>query len=167
MNISQIISISIEYGIRVILVVLLFVITKRMANFAKNRVRSYVQTIQDDDVRFALSKIVAATIYFVSGLIMLNILGVDVTLLTAMAGVGGLAITFATKDVASNIVAGIMIFLDKPFSIGDEIEVKGERGVVENITIRATILKNESGNVYIPNTILVTNPVKNYGKYTK
>ena len=62
----------------------------------------------------------------------------DITSLIAGLGIAGIALGFAAKDTLSNIVAGIFIFWDKPFYIGDLVEIEDEYGEVQNITLRTT-----------------------------
>lgn len=75
-------------------------------------------------------------------------------------GIGGIAIGLAFKDIFENFMAGIMIMIRKPMSIGDVIEVDGVQGRVEEITIRDTYLRQLSGElVLLPNSLLFTHPV--------
>lgn len=75
-------------------------------------------------------------------------------------GIGGIAVGLAFKDIFENFMAGIMIMIRKPMSIGDVIEVDGVQGRVEEITIRDTYLRQLSGElVLLPNSLLFTNPV--------
>jgi small conductance mechanosensitive channel len=77
--------------------------------------------------------------------------------LIQLLGVGGVAIGFAFRDVLQNFLAGIILLLSAPFKIGDEIEFSGQKGEVEDIQIRATLLRAEDGRrVVIPNTNLFT-----------
>src|SRR5262249_42789469 len=77
--------------------------------------------------------------------------------LIQLLGIGGVAIGFAFRDVLQNFLAGIILLLSAPFRIGDEIEFSGQKGEVEDIQIRATLLRAEDGrSVVIPNTSLFT-----------
>lgn len=77
--------------------------------------------------------------------------------LIQLLGISGVAIGFAFRDVLQNFLAGIILLLSAPFRIGDEIEVSGQKGEVEDIQIRATLLRAEDGRrVVIPNTNLFT-----------
>lgn len=80
--------------------------------------------------------------------------------LLAGLGLGSVAIGFAFKDIFENFFAGMLILFRQPFSIGDHVEVDGIEGVVENITIRDTLVRQTDGQpVVIPNSILFKNPV--------
>ncbi len=75
-------------------------------------------------------------------------------------GLGSVAIGFAFKDIFENFFAGMLILFRQPFQIRDHIEVDGIEGVVENITIRDTLVRQTDGQpVIIPNSVLFKNPV--------
>jgi len=84
------------------------------------------------------------------------------SLLTA-AGVIGIVVGFAVKDVAANFISGIFILIDQPFVIGDAIEIKDYSGTVEKISLRSTEIATWDGPVVsIPNSTMATTPVINY-----
>lgn len=98
--------------------------------------------------------------------IVLVILGVDVNAVVTSFGVGSFIIGFALKDTLNNFASGIMILLNKPFIVGDEIEVKGIRGSVKSITMSHTkMITQEKVKVTMPNALVWSNPVKNYTAY--
>ena len=79
------------------------------------------------------------SLIWVLGLIMaLNNAGYDVGALLAGVGIGGLAMATAAKDFVSNIFGGITVFVDKPFQVGDRIQIGGYDGTIEEIGIRST-----------------------------
>ncbi len=84
------------------------------------------------------------------------------SLLTA-AGVIGIIVGFAVKDVAANFISGIFILVDQPFAVGDAIEVGDYGGAVQKISLRSTELATWDGPVVsIPNSTMATTPVINY-----
>lgn len=84
------------------------------------------------------------------------------SLLTA-AGVVGIIVGFAVKDVAANFISGVFILVDQPFVVGDAIEVGGYSGAVEKISLRSTQIATWDGPVVsIPNSTVATTPVINY-----
>ena len=93
------------------------------------------------------------SLIWVLGLIMaLNNAGYDVGALLAGVGIGGLAMAMAAKDFVSNIFGGITVFVDKPFQVGDRIQIGGYDGTIEEIGIRSTRLRTLAGRlVIIPN----------------
>ncbi len=80
--------------------------------------------------------------------------------LLQLLGISSVAIGFAFRDILQNFVAGILLLLNEPFVIGDQIVVKGYEGTVENINTRATTITTyDKRRVVLPNTDLFTNPV--------
>lgn len=88
--------------------------------------------------------------------------------LFSLLGVGGVAIGFAFKDIFQNFLSGILILLLQSFKIGDQIEVDGVEGTVEDIEIRATVIRTyDNRKVIIPNSNLFTNKVTINTAYDK
>lgn len=75
-------------------------------------------------------------------------------------GVSGIAIGFAFKDIFQNLLAGLLILLTRPFRIGDQIVSGDHEGTVEDIQVRATLIRTyDNRQVVIPNSELFTNRV--------
>ncbi len=109
-----------------------------------------------------LSRIVIVVISFT---ILLAHFGINVTLIAAALGFGGLALSLAARDTIADIIAGIIILVDRPFRIGDEIEIKGlgTSGDVVNIGLRTTqILTSDNRMVIVPNSTISENELINY-----
>jgi small-conductance mechanosensitive channel len=85
--------------------------------------------------------------------------GVDVRALVAGLGLTGFALGFAFRDVLSNVLAGVLILMYRPFHRGERIAVTGLEGTVTEIDLRYTILENEGKTILIPNANLFTNPI--------
>lgn len=89
--------------------------------------------------------------------------GINVASIIAGLGIAGLSLGFAAKDALANIIAGIFIFWDKPFVIGDLIEASDEYGEVSEITLRTTRIITVDGRmVSIPNSMIVNNKIASY-----
>lgn len=79
------------------------------------------------------------------------------------AGVAGIIIGFAVKDLAANFISGLFILLDRPFVVGDVIKVGEFTGTVTKIALRTTTIKMFDGPaVFIPNSMVATSPVTNF-----
>ncbi len=89
----------------------------------------------------------------------LGTMGVNVSALVAGLGLTGFALGFAFRDVLSNLLAGILLLLFRPFGIDDEISVAGLEGRVINIDLRYTVLQQPDKTILIPNSNLFTNPI--------
>ena len=85
-----------------------------------------------------------------------------------LLGIGGVAIGFAFRDVLQNLLAGILILLTRPFRIGDQIQQGGQEGTVEDIWVRATVLRTyDNRRILIPNAALFTNQIEVITAYDK
>jgi small conductance mechanosensitive channel len=83
-------------------------------------------------------------------------------------GIVGFTIGFALQDISKNFVAGLLLLLQRPFQIGDAIEVKGYTGTVHEISLRATVIKTFDGlRVYIPNADVYASPLTNFSQATQ
>ncbi|HUU00013.1 MAG TPA: mechanosensitive ion channel family protein [Myxococcota bacterium] len=106
------------------------------------------------------------TLFVIALVSALGELGVNTGALLTSLGIAGLTIGFAAKDALSNIISGIFIFWDRPFVIGDLIEVGSNYGRVEKITLRSTRVVTVDGRMLaIPNTEVVNSTVSSYTNY--
>ncbi|MBI1357091.1 MAG: mechanosensitive ion channel [Acidobacteria bacterium] len=92
-------------------------------------------------------------------------LGVNIAAALAGIGVAGIAIGFAAQDTLSNIIAGFLIFLDKPFMVGDWVEVDDQIGEVSEITMRTTRIRTKKNTwVVIPNKTIIDEVLVNHSR---
>ncbi|WP_052265366.1 mechanosensitive ion channel family protein [Ruegeria sp. ANG-R] len=118
---------------------------------------------------------IASTVVYIGILLFgtflaINALGLEDTLtkLLASAGVVGIVIGFAVKDLTANSFAGLLLNTQSPFRIGDWVEIDGTFGTVERIGAITTEVKMMSGQlVFIPNQVIYTGSFKNYSTYGK
>lgn len=93
-------------------------------------------------------------------------MGINTASLLTSLGIAGLTIGFAARDALSNIISGIFIFWDRPFVIGDLIEVAGHYGRVGRITMRSTRVVTVDGKeLAIPNSTIVNSTVASYTNF--
>ena len=118
----------------------------------------------DEHARRPLLKLTRIVLGFAAVAVAFTFAGFG-NILTAIATIGAaatLAIGFAMQDVLSNFVAGIFIYTDKPFKIGDWIEWDGNSGVVEDISLRVTRVKTFDNELLtVPNSQLTDGVIKN------
>jgi small-conductance mechanosensitive channel len=123
-----------------------------------------------DDILFdLLIRFSNFVIYTVAIVIALDLLGINVVPFVAGAGVAGVAIGFAAKDTLSNLIAGVLLIVDRPFEVGDRIEVwnaptgSATWGDVIDIGLRATKIKTTDNIVIIiPNNEIMLRDIINY-----
>ncbi|WP_238843327.1 mechanosensitive ion channel family protein [Thiomicrorhabdus xiamenensis] len=117
----------------------------------------------------ALAKIIKLLAFVLTGLFFLSAFGVSMTGLLAFGGVGGIAVGFAAKDLLGNVLGGLMIYLDKPFTVGEWIRSpdKDIEGTVENIGWRMTTVRTfDKRPLYIPNGIFANISIENPSRMT-
>ncbi|QFP75618.1 mechanosensitive ion channel family protein [Deinococcus sp. AJ005] len=142
---------------------LVFVIFLGIARIARNAVTSLSQRAgQSKGISLVFSRIVSWLVLAVGVLVSLTVIFPTLTAasLFGALGVSGVAIGFAFKDIFQNLLAGILILVTRPFRIGDQIVSGDHEGVVEDIQVRATLLRTyDNRRVVIPNSELYTNRV--------
>jgi small conductance mechanosensitive channel len=89
----------------------------------------------------------------------LGTLGVDIRAMIAGLGLTGFALGLALKDVLSNLLAGVMILLYRPFRLGQRISMLGIEGTVTEIDLRYTTIETENARVMIPNSNILTSTI--------
>jgi len=97
--------------------------------------------------------------------ILMSHFGINITAFAAALGIGGLAISLAAQDTIRDAIAGFIILIDRPFRIGDRIEIKsvGTWGDVMEIGLRTTRIRTRDNRmVIVPNSIIGSNEVVNY-----
>ncbi len=116
-------------------------------------------------VRTLLTALAAIATLAVGLFFALGVVGLDKTVTSLLAGVGiiGLALGFAFQDLAANLMSGMMLSIRRPINVGDIVETNDFFGTVEEINLRATVVRRPTGQlVYIPNRAVLENPVINY-----
>ncbi len=112
----------------------------------------------------ALGKLVRASILITSALVILQTLGFSISGVLAFGGIGGLAVGFAAKDLLANFFGGLMVYLDRPFSVGEWIRSPDRdiEGTVEEIGWRLTRIRTfDKRPLYIPNATFASIAVEN------
>lgn len=94
--------------------------------------------------------------------------GYDINGFIAGLGLGGLAFALAAKDALANIFGGLVIIMEKPFSIGEWIYTPSVEGTVETITFRSTRIRGfDQAIITVPNSTLANEPITNYTRMGK
>lgn len=128
------------------------------------RVASRTENTMDDQLLLVLSKIIDIIIWSIGILYVLDYTGVNITALLAGVSIGGLAIALAAQDTVKNFFGSLVIFLDRPFKIGDWINFEDVDGVVEEVGVRSTRVRTFANSlVYVPNALLSDRVVNNMG----
>ena len=112
--------------------------------------------------------VVSKTLWALLLMMVATRLGVDIAPLLAGVGVTGFVVGFAFQDSLANLAAGVMIALNEPFAVGDAVTVAGVTGVVQEVSMMATIVRDDGNNrVVIPNKAawggVITNRTRKLG----
>ncbi|HKJ75674.1 MAG TPA: mechanosensitive ion channel family protein [Gammaproteobacteria bacterium] len=112
----------------------------------------------------ALSKLAKIAVMIAAGLVVLESLGVSISGLVAFGGMGGLVAGFAAKDLLANVFGGMMIYMDRPFVVGEWIRSPDQEieGTVERIGWRLTCIRTfDKRPLYVPNATFASISVQN------
>jgi len=138
------------------------IVSHRMAGEDETEIQQRTDTLSS-----ILVKIAGILILIIAVITILPEFGVNITTLIAFIGVGGLAIAFAAQSLIKDFISGFFILLEDQYGIGDVVSIAGIAGVVEDITLRRTVLRDLDANVHsVPNgkVELSTNMTKQYSR---
>lgn len=149
--------------------IIIFLVTWFLARFVDALIAQYLKPVVeksdsdlDDQLMPIVQKGVKWIIWTLGIIVGMNNAGFDVAALIAGLGIGGLALALAAQDTVKNIFGGIMIFVDKPFRMGDRIKVNGFDGIVEEIGLRTTRIRTLDGRlVTTPNSTFSDQSIEN------
>ena len=149
-------------------------ILKDLLPYLEQKLTSKTSTKIDDVIFDLLNRFATIIIFITAGILALDVLGVNIMPFIAGAGVAGIAIGFAAKDTLSNIIAGVLLIIDRPFEVGDRIEVwaapvnSATWGDVLDVGLRATKIQTTDNIVIvIPNNEIMKRDIINYTTITK
>jgi MscS family membrane protein len=145
--------------VRDVAVVLLLVwFATRFIRFVEDHVvdAGYGKSTIDQTTATAIGKLLRATVIITGVLLALEAFGFSISGVLAFGGIGGIAVGFAARDMLANFFGALMIFLDRPFSVGDWIRSPDREieGTVEEIGWRLTRIRTfDKRPLYIPNSV--------------
>lgn len=152
-------------------IVILSMFFTRFIRFAEHNIvdPQRMSKPMDQTTARALAKLLRMSVMITAGLIILQELGYSVSGVLAFGGIGGIAIGFAAKDLLANFFGGMMIYLDKPFVVGDWVRSPDRQieGTVEDIGWRLTRIRTfDKRPLYIPNSMFASIVVENPSRMT-
>jgi small conductance mechanosensitive channel len=117
-------------------------------------------------IHLLVNNVYRPTIVIIGLVMAASQLGVNVAAALAGIGVAGVAIGLAAQETLANVIAGFLIFWDKPFKVGDYVTVQGEYGRVVDITMRTTRIRTQNNTYMIlPNKQIMDNALVNHTKH--
>jgi len=132
--------------------------------FVQECERGFITNGVDATTATAIGKLLRASVIVTAILSVLQTLGVSVSGIMAFGGVGGIAVGFAAKDLLANFFGGLMVYLDRPFVVGDWVRSPDRQieGTVEHIGWRLTVIRTfDRRPLYVPNSVFANIALEN------
>ena len=141
-------------------VIIITLIITRLVAFSMNKMNRFKK---DMTAVYLIRDIINFIIDFIALIIILQFFGINLTGTLLSLGIVGIAVSFAAKDIISNLFSGIILIIGRSIKVGDTIEIDGEKGVVERISLRTTVIVDDLGvkNI-VPNSTLTNNTYLQY-----
>ena len=141
--------------IYILLIIISTTIITRLIAFLMNRMKRFKK---DMTTVYLIRDIINYAIYFIALMEILQFFGINLTATLLSLGIVGIAVSFAAKDIISNLFSGIILIIGRSVKVGDTIEINSKKGFIERITLRTTIIKDDLGVKHqIPNSTLTNN----------
>lgn len=150
---------TMEAGLRICFIIAVSLITIKLATLSAEKIRKIIETssiTKDERLKLrtqTITRIINSSIMvfisIISFMLVLGELGVNLAPILAGAGILGLAISFGAQSLVKDIISGFFILLEDQYGIGDIVKAGELAGVVENMNLRTTILRDLDGNVHI------------------
>lgn len=156
-------SLAVSLGLKLAAGLLIFLVGLRLARWTAGLAeRGLVRADVEPTAVLFLRKVAYVILLVVLVLAVLQVFGVPLTSMIAVLGAAGLAIGLALKDSLSNIASGVMLVTLKPFRVGDIVNIAGESGKVEDVSIFQTRIRGADNQVIVlPNSLITTDSIIN------
>lgn len=141
-------------------IILITLIITRLVAFSMNKMNKFKK---DMTAVYLIRDIINFIIYFIALIVILQFFGINLAGTLLSLGIVGIAVSFAAKDIISNLFSGIILIIGRSIKVGDTIEIDGEKGFVERISLRTTVIVDDLGvkNI-VPNSTLTNNTYLQY-----
>jgi small conductance mechanosensitive channel len=155
-----------EIFINIIIIAIVLVIFLLIWEILKRIIMPRVQRNMDKTNAAFAETLLKFFVLSIGILAALSATGIETGAVLASLGVVGLTIGFALRDTLSNIISGLLIFIDRPFTIGDLIEIDGKYGRVDRISLRTTRVVTPDGKMLaVPNAEVMNKTVTSYTNF--
>lgn len=132
-------------GVIIVLGLLLLKLIRRLINKSYRRKVQERNSREAETFRSLISSVVSYLSYFLIALTVLHIMGVDVSSILAVAGIGTVAIGFGAQALVKDIISGMFLWLEGNVAVGDVITAAGCSGVVVKVSLRTTTIRSTDG----------------------
>lgn len=153
---------ALNVGRGVVVGILLFWLGRHSNNAGKNAIRRAPSL--DIGTRELLAKLFEMGLYTLLFIVLLQVVGINITTLAVLGGAVGVGIGFGLQQIAANFVSGLIILFDRSIKVGDHIELEGDIfGILRDIKLRYAVVETYEGKeVLIPNETFITNIFTNW-----
>jgi len=145
----------------ILLIVLVIVAERVVRRYFITRVLR--RTHLEPSMQFALARVIGYALLALGFFISLQMVGVNLTSLSFLAGAVGVGFGFGLQNIISNFISGLIILAERPIKIGDRVEIGGTAGYVREISLRSTtVVTNDNMAIIVPNANFITQQVTNW-----
>lgn len=156
-------DLALQFALSASVIWLIYKLINVLADYL-SEITSKTESKLDDQLVPLIRKTLKVFVVILGLLALLQNAGINVASVLAGLGLGGLAVALAARDTLANFFGSITIFMDKPFQIGDWVEIDGRHGTVEEVGFRSTRIRTfENSVLAIPNATLANAFIHNYG----
>ncbi len=152
-----------------LLIRVLRAITGKIAELKEPRFTQGLRAQQIRTLAEVINSVGVLVILFVGGLQALSLLGLNLGPLLASAGIAGLAIGFGAQTLVKDWINGFFVLVEDQFNIGDTVRMAGVKGVVEEMSLRRTVLRDDDGTLHmVPNSqiTILSNMTRDWAQFT-
>ena len=142
------------------LIILSIILITRVVTFIMRKIGKF----EGDMTRaYLIRDIINYAVIFSGAIMILQFFGIDIAATLVSVGIVGIAVSFASKDIISNLFSGIILIVKKSIKLEDTIEIHDKKGVVKKISLRSTTIVDDNGvKTIIPNSTLTNNEYKSF-----
>jgi small-conductance mechanosensitive channel len=146
--------------VNIMVIIIITLILTRLIAYLMNHMKRFRK---DMTGIYLVRDIITYIIYFIALMVILQFFGINLAGTLLSLGIIGIAVSFAAKDIISNLFSGIILIMGKSIKVGDTLEINNKKGIVERITLRSTIIVDDLGvKDHIPNSTLTNAPYLQY-----
>lgn len=154
-----------SHGIKIILILFVaYLISRFLKVFIEKIIKKQIKDRVNEEQRKKAQTLISVfggtlkfIIWIVAFLMILPEFGINIAPILAGLGLVGLAVGMAARDIISDFISGLFILLENQYCVGDKVKISGIEGVVEEITLRRTTIKDGEGVLHsIPNSQIKT-----------
>jgi small-conductance mechanosensitive channel len=151
-----------DLGIAFAELVLVLIVALLVSRWVRRRIRRRAASAPSPTLSVVLENSAAVGVYVVALTVVLALWGLTWSGLVTALSISTVAVAFGFQDLLRSVVGGVLVIFERPFAIGDRIKIREIEGRVEQIDLRTTVVRADSGDrITIPNALIFSDPVIN------